>query len=340
MTNSARLSGRPSSSAAYNVGDVVDTPDSAIKSWRYLGAGEWEPNDAVRYTMGPGGGIGIPVGSTGLMLPATLRQQPNQSWPAARPAYDGPITLIGWSDPPAWPGGEYDQYIDIPRIYVPVIDDFSTAQVGPIADQWLSRWSRQHAPAEIVADSRARNGMMLRIVSNAAATNLSLWTRSLFESNQSMLARIVAPATNTPTATYVNGVTLVVRASDPGLDTGSSVRFGYALSIRGTATREIRLHKWVAGANTQLGSSVQIPGDDIKSDNAVIWMELTAVGTTIEGRVWLDGQDRSTAYLLTATDSDVATGYAAFHSNPANYVINCDYLSLAYDGNPAPGPGV
>lgn len=59
MTNSARLSGRPSSSAAYNVGDVVDTPDSAIKSWRYLGAGEWEPNDAVRYTTGPGGGVGI-----------------------------------------------------------------------------------------------------------------------------------------------------------------------------------------------------------------------------------------------------------------------------------------
>lgn len=57
MTNSARLSGRPSSSAAYNVGDVVDTPDSAIKSWRYLGAGEWEPNDAVRHTMGPGGGV-------------------------------------------------------------------------------------------------------------------------------------------------------------------------------------------------------------------------------------------------------------------------------------------
>lgn len=57
MTNSARRSGRPSSSAAYNVGDVVDTPDSAIKSWRYLGAGEWEPNDAVRYTTSPGGGI-------------------------------------------------------------------------------------------------------------------------------------------------------------------------------------------------------------------------------------------------------------------------------------------
>lgn len=78
MTNSARLSGRPSSSAAYNVGDVVDTPDSAIKSWRYLGAGEWEPNDAVRYTTGPGGGVGIAaVGSASLAFGDEVLPQPS-----------------------------------------------------------------------------------------------------------------------------------------------------------------------------------------------------------------------------------------------------------------------
>ena len=77
MTNSARLSGRPSSSAAYNVGDVVDTPDSAIKSWRYLGAGEWEPNDAVRYTTGPGGGVEIsPVGDVKNPLAQTAAWSP------------------------------------------------------------------------------------------------------------------------------------------------------------------------------------------------------------------------------------------------------------------------
>ena len=70
MTNSARLSGRPSSSAAYNVTDVVDTPDSAIKSWRYLGAGEWEPNDAVRYTRGPGGGNRLSIGARDVSVPS------------------------------------------------------------------------------------------------------------------------------------------------------------------------------------------------------------------------------------------------------------------------------
>ena len=80
MTNSARLSGRPSSSAAYNVGDVVDTPDSAIKSWRYLGAGEWEPNDAVRYTMGPGVVVRLSVEGESLSMAMTrgpLKVGPN-----------------------------------------------------------------------------------------------------------------------------------------------------------------------------------------------------------------------------------------------------------------------
>lgn len=91
MTNSARLSGRPSSSAAYNVGDVVDTPDSAIKSWRYLGAGEWEPNDAVRYTTGPGGGIALSAGGEALQYVAVVQQGIGAELPA-RPTAD----IVHW----------------------------------------------------------------------------------------------------------------------------------------------------------------------------------------------------------------------------------------------------
>lgn len=56
MTSSARFGGRPSSSGPYKVGDVVQTPDSEIKAWRYLGNGEWMPDDVVRTVTGPGGG--------------------------------------------------------------------------------------------------------------------------------------------------------------------------------------------------------------------------------------------------------------------------------------------
>ena len=94
MTNSARLSGRPSSSAAYNVDDVVDTPDSAIKSWRYLGAGEWEPNDAVRYTMVPGGGIEVCVGDIRATIPELTAAQSAATLAAATSALTPVLTNV------------------------------------------------------------------------------------------------------------------------------------------------------------------------------------------------------------------------------------------------------
>jgi hypothetical protein len=63
MSSNARASGMPSSSAGKEVGDIVQTPDAPIKSWRYLGGGKWEPNDVVRFTeTSPGGVVRLSVG--------------------------------------------------------------------------------------------------------------------------------------------------------------------------------------------------------------------------------------------------------------------------------------
>ena len=284
----------------------------------------------VRATTGPGGGIAIPVGNAGLMLPATLRQQPNQPWPAARPAYDGPITLIGWSDPPAWPGGEYDQYINIPRIYVPVIEDFSTAQVGD-AGEWVPRWAGLHAQATIVADARAGAGRALRLYQSIAGSAYTNWTRSLDELDQSMLVRTIGPASSVKNS---NGVTLHLR-NTTGLPAEN--RAGYGFQLRSGSTRTLRIAKWVAGVYTQL-ATVDVPGDVIKGADVKVWMEFSAVGTTLTGRLWFDGQDRAEAIVLTTTDSDIASGYAGLGSNSNNYEMLVDYVSLSYGGNPAPGP--
>ena len=292
-------------------------------------APEWV-RDVVTATTSPGGGIGIPVGGTGLMLPATLRQQPNQSWPAARPAYDGPITLIGWSDPPAWPGGEYDQYISIPRIYVPVIEDFSTAQVGG-AGEWVPRWAGLHAQPTIVADARAGAGRALRLYQGTAGSAYTNWSRSLDELDQSMRVRTIGPSSSVKNA---NGITLHLR-NTTGLATGN--RAGYGFQLRSESTRKLRIAKWVAGAYTQLATA-DIPGDVIKGADVKVWMEFSAVGTTLTGRLWFDGQDRAEAIVLTATDSDIASGYAGLGSNSNDYTMIVDYVSLSYDGNPAPGP--
>lgn len=75
MSSNARASGMPSSSAGKEVGDIVQTPDAPIKSWRYLGGGKWEPNDVVRFTeTSPGGGNRFLVGGQELIQVAVVRQ--------------------------------------------------------------------------------------------------------------------------------------------------------------------------------------------------------------------------------------------------------------------------
>ena len=312
----------------FEVGDVVETPSGKV--FRHYGQGKWAQENYVSFETPPGRVVGIPVGDTGLMLPATLRQQPNQPWPSVRPAYDGPITLIGWSDPPAWPGGEYDQYINIPRIYVPVIEDFSTARVGN-AGEWVPRWANLHAQPTIVADARAGSGRALRLYQEIEGSGYVNWSRSLDELDQSMRVRTIGPSSSVKNS---NGITLNLR-NTTGL--AAENRAGYGFQLRSESTRKLRIAKWIAGTYTQL-ATVGVPGDAIKGENVAVWMEFSAVGTTLTGRLWFDGQDRAEAIVLTATDADIASGYAGLGSNSNNYEMRVDYVSLSYDGNPAPGP--
>ncbi|MDV7392543.1 hypothetical protein RZS08_14350, partial [Arthrospira platensis SPKY1] len=109
--------------------------------------------------------------------------------------------------------------------------------------------------------------------------------------------------------------------------------------IRSDGTRSLRLAKWVNGVYTQLGSSVNIPGEVIKGADVAVWMEFSAFGTTLTGRLWFDGQDRADAIVLTATDSSLESGLAGIGSNSNDHVVLVDYFALTYDGQPAPGPG-
>lgn len=76
MSSNARASGMPSSSAGKEVGDIVQTPDAPIKSWRYLGGGKWEPNDVVRFTeTSPGGVVRLAAGADAPAVPLLLQSR-------------------------------------------------------------------------------------------------------------------------------------------------------------------------------------------------------------------------------------------------------------------------
>ena len=279
----------------------------------------------------PGGGIGIHVGSTGLMLPATLRQQPNQPWPSVRPAYDGPITLLGWDAPPSWAGGEYDQYIAIPRVHVPITETFGGYALGAVPD-WTPTWGDNVArEISVIENPLSTDGRVLRIYQSPGTTTYTVWDRARVEYDQSILARVLAPAVQTKTG---NGVTLMLRSTVAHL---SAERHGYGLAIRCESTRMLRMVKWNAGTIATL-AEIALP-ESVKSASAVVWMEFTVVGTALTGKLWFDGEDRSDAITVTATDATIAQGRQGVGSFLNDYENLIDYVAVSYNGQPAPGPG-
>ncbi len=76
----------------------------------------------------------------------------------------------------------------------------------------------------------------------------------------------------------------------------------------------IHINKSVSGANTNLVNS----GAAMLTNNTFYWFRLRCVGTTIEGRVWQDGTTEPGTWLLTTTDSSIASGGFALLANTSS----------------------
>ena len=279
---------------------------------------------------GEGGGGGISSDSA-LALPIALRQEPNKGWPVERPNHPGPLILIGWDDPPAWTGSQYDQWIKIPRVHVPLVETFASQPLGPVpADEFAQYWAAAYAPVEI-AEHPLSSGRVLRFVGpGGTARGVIVFERFGSETDQDMLARVIRPA---PANLSQNAIGLIVRASKIGTS-----RAGYLLNVRSTSPAEITLTKFQGNASTTLATLV-LPSElssAVKAAAAVVMMRLRAVGSEITGSIWLAGADESTASVLTATDNGVVSGYAGVTSASGNYEGLVDYVAIAYGGNVAP----
>lgn len=312
---------------------AVYDPESGDTGYVRMGDLVSKSESTVTATTSPGGGIAIPVGNAGLFLPAALRQGINQPWPAQRPAYDGPIMLIGWSDPPAWVGAEYDQFVKIPRIYAPIIETFGSFELGPppagACDQF---WAAAYTGIEVADHPLSADGRVLKFTApNNTGRSIIILGSSSDESDQEVLVRCVRPI---PTNLNANALGVVVRAGKSGIN-----RSGYLLNIRSTTPAEITISKFENNTGGTLQTLVLTPelSTALKNPTAVAWMRFRAVGSELVGSVWMDGQPESSAAVITATDSGVVSGYAALSSATAGYIGFVDYMSIAYGGNVAPG---
>lgn len=69
------------------------------------------------------------------------------------------------------------------------------------------------------------------------------------------------------------------------------------------------------------------------------WLRARVSGTTLNARIWKDGDSEPDAWQLTTTDATLADGALGYLVQASAFSArDCDYFSYALDGDTAPGP--
>lgn len=111
---------------------------------------------------------------------------------------------------------------------------------------------------------------------------------------------------------------------------------GYTLSFdTAAATNNLSIRKFVAGAATILvtGTASQIVGG---------WLNVrfAALGTTINARVWRDGETEPTTWTITTTDSSNTTGWVGLQNVITGEPYDVAYFAVGTNGDAALGESV
>lgn len=291
-------------------------------------APEWV-RDVVTTTTGPGGGSRIPAGPGGLLVPAVLQQEPHRPWPAVRPAYEGPITLIGWSAAPPW-AGHYDTYINVTRLAPQLYTDFSGYPVGAAPADWVPAF---HAGAvlRVIATAGAVGGRELRFTESsdpASQRNAAIWSAGPADATDVEVLMEVRDAVG---STSAMGPGILLRA-DPTV-TGANAR-GYGVFFRGgAATNAIRIMRYDVAA-TELGVQTFTP----TLGATPTLMRARIQGSTISAKIWARDLAEPVDWMITRTDETHAFGSVGIMSN--NKAIDCkiDRIAFAFNGATAAFP--
>ena len=283
----------------------------------------------VTYQTGPGGGSVVPVGPGGLIAPAVLQQEPHRPWPAVRPAYDGPIILIGWSAPPPW-AGHYDTYINVERVAPQLYTDFSAYPVGAAPSDWTLAF-HGGAVLEVIAAEGAAGGRELRFTESpdpALARNAAIWSAGPTDATDVEVLMEVRDAVG---STSAMGPGILLRA-DPTV-TGANAR-GYGVYFRGgSVTNAIRIMRYDVSA-TELGVQTFTP----TLGSTPTLMRARIQGSTIAAKIWNRDLAEPEDWMITRTDETHAFGSVGIMSNNKSIDCKINRIAFAFAGDTAAFP--
>lgn len=112
---------------------------------------------------------------------------------------------------------------------------------------------------------------------------------------------------------------------------------GYVLRVRDNF-RAIYIQKWVGGTDTDLANtgyvSAGLPNATLSGQ--LYWARFQISGTTLRGRIWLDGEAEPGTWHVSATDSDLSSGWVGVATIESSIDYWWDLVGVGTAGESAP----
>lgn len=201
--------------------------------------------------------------------------------------------------------------------------NFSEYSVGAQPSDWTARWGTTNNTWAVRTKTGAEGNQTLEQTSTADARRLLSWDDIDADANRAdveILARVRT------TAGTIEQFRLIARASG-----AAAAENAYFFGFNGSSG--LYLNKYVAGVSSLIGTPVAISW----STNTWYWMRFRVIGTDLFGKWWPDGEEEPSAWIVTGTDSDIASagwvGVGVFESDGTK---DFDYVSVGTNGDSAP----
>lgn len=209
----------------------------------------------------------------------------------------------------------------------PALDPF-TDWTAYVAGDWTRVESSANAyEPEVVAEGGAIGGNILRWTPASTTRYALTWKRAGSTAAQEVLIKLKM----TSDSIHPQGVLL--RSNEHATPASYT-----AYLFRPRNKNSVRLHR-INGLGSADAYIADGSGITALANGEYAWLRARVSGTTLNARIWKDGDSEPGSWQLTTTDATLADG-ALGYAVQAGFSVarDCDYFSYALDGDTAPGP--
>lgn len=203
--------------------------------------------------------------------------------------------------------------------------DAYTVDVQP--SDWTARWVTTTTNYLTRSKASTEGGKVFEHTGTGTAKHLVTWDAIDADANRADAEILVRVR---PSSSSVELPRLTIRGSGAAAaENGYSVKFD-------TTGLSYQLQKYVAGAATNLGTAVTG-----FSPVANVWyyLRFRVNGTTLQMKLWKDGENEPSAWAVTATDSAIsAAGWVGIGNQVPTGTRDFDWFSVGTNGDTAPLP--